>query len=185
MVDRAKLAVEAEARAVDRTTHRGPRVVVLGGPLQNLWTTVSERYEIILVLRCITNYKVAFPVTLTGLDTIQLRLLRILLKQLGEQRFEMRGTFEFYDKKEGTERQSSRIWRVRIIAAVEFTVSENICTNRGRPLYGQVGEVNSDAYGRVVNGRSSKTTEQLCRRYRMRDRRSWTMRPQPVRMPVP
>ena len=96
----------------------------------------------------------------------------------------MRGTFEFYDKKEGTEPQPSRIWRVRIMA-VELTVSENIRANRGRPLFGRVGEVNSDAYGRVVNRRSSNATEQRCRRYRMRDRRSWTMRQQPVRMPVP
>jgi hypothetical protein len=73
MVDRANLAIEAEARAVDRIRTEVRAWLSWGGPLQNLWTTVSEPYEIILVLRCITNYKVAFPVTLTGLDTIQLR----------------------------------------------------------------------------------------------------------------
>jgi hypothetical protein len=109
------------------------------------------------------------------------------VKQLGEQRSsrDEGGTFEFYDKKEGTERQPSRIWRVRIIVALEFTLSEKIRANRGHPLFGQVREVNSDPYARVVNRRSSNTTEQPRRRYRMRDRRSWTMRQQPVRMPVP
>jgi hypothetical protein len=43
------------------------------GPLQNLWITVSEPYEISLCLGASQTIKVTFPVTLTRLDSIRLR----------------------------------------------------------------------------------------------------------------
>jgi hypothetical protein len=125
---------------------RSARSVSWGGPLQNLWITVSEPYEIILVLRCITNYKVAFPVTLTRLDTIQLRTTSHFVKAVRRATFRDEGEhLSFMTKK--------RAQSVSLLGSGEYELS--------RLLSLQSAKTSAQIVGALFSAKSAKSTAML------------------------